>query len=164
MVSKSDESTTVIKPRGGKGKPRPLRRNALVQKAHQVLLTWSNLSPKTHPISVSELSKELNVSRQALYDNKLDKEINRYKDAQRKSFSAKQSPLPQKPLDQRVAELQNEVKNLQQKLDSWIERWAAVEYNARILGIDPDEIFAPIPNPQRGAMSVGSKRRRRHPK
>jgi hypothetical protein len=41
----ADKDRTANKPSGGKGKPRPLRREGLVQSAHDVLLKWSKLSP-----------------------------------------------------------------------------------------------------------------------
>jgi len=128
-----------------------------------VLLAWSNLSPKIHPINISTLSKELNVSRQALYDNKLDKEISRYKDAQRKDFDIERSGPNQKSSEQRIADLEGENKDLRQKLDGWIERWAAIEYNVRMLGIDPNEIFAPLPSPQRSGTPSSPSRSRRKP-
>jgi hypothetical protein len=145
----ADKDRTDNKPRGGKGKPRLLRGQALVEAAHDVLLKWSNLSPKTHPINISALAKELKVSRQALYDNHVDKEIARYKENQHKKFSSIRSTPNHKTSDQRIVELETQVKDLQEKLDGWIERWAAVEYNARMMGLNPDEIFSPLPNPQR---------------
>lgn len=56
-------------------------------KAREVLLEWSSLSPKTHPINLVRLANKLKVSRQALYDNDLDGELETYKTLQRKSFS-----------------------------------------------------------------------------
>jgi hypothetical protein len=76
---------SVGKLRGGKGKRRPLRRGALVKKAREVLLEWASLSPETHPINLARLANKLKVSRQALYDNDLDEEIERYKRLQRKT-------------------------------------------------------------------------------
>lgn len=137
------------KQRGGKGKRRPLRRGALVTKARDVLLEWANLSPETHPINLVRLANRLKVSRQSLYDNDLDKEIDRYKKLQRKNFSDNRSTPERKSKDQQIADLKEQVIGMQQKLDGWIERWVAVEYNARMLGINPEEIFARLPAPRR---------------
>ncbi len=145
--------------RGGKGKPRLLSREGLVQKAHDILLKWTILSPETHPINLARLAKELVVSRQALYDNGLDKEVDRYKKLQSKNFSPNQSTPNRKSSEQQIADLKEQVTDMKQKLDGWIERWAAVEYNARMLGIDPDEIFAPLPAPQRGGAGRGTRRK-----
>jgi hypothetical protein len=147
----------VGKQRGGKGKRRPLRRGALVKKAREVLLEWASLSPETHPINLTRLANKLKVSRQALYDNDLDKEIDRYKKLQHKNFPEIQSTLERKSKDQQIAELKEQVMSMQLKLDGWIERWVAVEYNVRMLGIDPDQIFAVLPGPQR----AGTRRHKR---
>jgi hypothetical protein len=143
------KTKSVEKQRGGKGKPRPLRGEALVQRAQEVLLGWSKLSPETHPINLARLANKLKVSRQALYDNDLDAEIERYKKLQRKNFSGNQSDPDRKSKDQQIADLNERVIGMQQKLDGWIERWVAVEYNARMLGINPEEIFARLPAPRR---------------
>lgn len=143
------KKTNVEKQRGGKGKRRPLRRGVLVKTAREVLLEWASLPPETHPINLTRLANKLKVSRQALYDNGLDEEIERYKKLQRKNFSDNQSKLDRKPKDQQIADLNERVIGMQQKLDGWIEKWVAVEYNARMLGIDPDQIFAVLPGPQR---------------
>lgn len=138
--------------RGGQGKRRPLRREALVKKAREVLLEWANLSPETHPINLTRLANRLKVSRQALYDNDLDKEIDRYKKLRHKNFTDTQSTPERKSKDQQIADLKEQVIGMQQKLDAWIEKWVTVEYNARMLGVDPDQIFAPLPAPQRGGL------------
>jgi hypothetical protein len=137
------------KQRGGKGKRRPLRQRALVEKARAVLFEWASLSPETHPISLTRLANKLKVSRQALYDNDLDEEIETYKKLQRKNFSDNQLTPDRKSKDQQIADLNEQVIGMQQKLDGWIEKWVTVEYNARMLGIDPDQIFAPLPGSQR---------------
>lgn len=147
------------KQRGGKGKRRPLRRGALVKKAREVLFEWANLPPEIHPINLTRLANRLKVSRQALYDNDLGKEIDRYKKLQHKNFTDTQSTPERKSKDHQIADLNEKVIGMQQKLDGWIERWVAVEYNARMLGIDPDQIFAALPGPDRA--STGRHNRRR---
>ncbi|MFS8087128.1 MAG: hypothetical protein ACMG6H_15955 [Acidobacteriota bacterium] len=132
-----------------------------MQKAHDILLKWTNLSPETHPINLARLAKELVVSRQALYDNGMDKEIDRYRALQLRNFSRDHAAPNRKSSDQQNADLKAQVIDMQQKLDGWIERWAAVEYNARMLGIDPDEIFAPLPELQRAATGRSVRTRRR---
>jgi len=150
---------TIGKQRGGKGKRRPLRSEALVKKAREVLLEWASLSPETHPINLTRLANKLKVSRQALYDNDLDEEIDRYKKLQHQNFSDTQSTPERKSKDQQIADLKEQVTRVQQKQDGWIEKWVTVEYNARMLGIDPDQIFAALPSPQRGGSGMRTRRR-----
>lgn len=61
-----------------------------------------------------------------------------------------------KPLEERIASMEEEILDLRRKLDGWIERWVAVEYNARLLGLDADKIFAPMSPPDRMLVNVGS--------
>jgi hypothetical protein len=143
------KTKSVEKQRGGKGKPRPLRGEALVQRAQEVLIGWSKLSPETHPINLARLANKLKVSRQALYDNDLGEEIERYKTLQRKNFSGNHSTPERKTKDQQISDLNEQLIGMQQRQDAWIQKWVAVEYNARMLGLNPDEIFAPLPAVQR---------------
>lgn len=122
-----------------------------MKKAREVLLEWASLSPETHPINLARLANKLKVSRQALYDNDVDEEVDRYKKLQRRNFSSSLSTPERKTKDEQIVALNELVISMQQQLDGWIERWVAVEYNARMLGIDPDQIFAPLPEPQRGS-------------
>ncbi|HEV7744192.1 MAG TPA: hypothetical protein VGO56_04270 [Pyrinomonadaceae bacterium] len=120
-----------------------------MKKGRDVLLEWANLSPATHPINLTRLSNKLNVSRQALYGNDLNKEIDRYKKLQHKNFFVTQSTPERKSKDQQIADLNEQVTRMQEQLDGWIEKWVTVEYNARMLGIDPDQIFAVLSGPDR---------------
>jgi hypothetical protein len=137
--------------RGGKGNPRPLRGKLLVRKAREVLEDWATQSPETHPINISRLAKKLGVTRQPIYDNGLDTEIDEYKKLQLKNFSKNKEGQVYKSAEERIAEKDKELAELRSKLDGWIELWATVEYNARMHGIDADKIFAPMPPAERGA-------------
>jgi transcription termination factor NusB len=118
-----------------------------------------HFSRNTHPINLTRLANKLKVSRQALYDNDLDEEIDRYKKLQHKNFSDTQSTPERKSKDQQIADLKEQVTRMKEQLDGWIEKWVTVEYNARMLGIDPDQIFADLPRPDRA--STGRHNRRR---
>jgi len=129
-----------------KGKRRPLRRETLVRAARETLTLWSGLSPDAYPINISRLAKELGVTRQAIYDNGLSKDVIEYKALQQRNSSIRtEAVMRRRPLEERISLLEKEVISLRRMLDGWIERWAEVEYNARMLGIDADKIFAPIP-------------------
>ena len=145
--------------KGGRGRRRPLRGKTLVRAAHVVLERWASLSPETHPINILRLSKELGVTRQAIYDNELKEVVNKYKALQQKNFTTQRGAKGQrKPLEERIIYLKKELMELRSKLDGWIERWVAIEYNARMLGIDADKIFAPMPPPNRKLPKVSKER------
>jgi hypothetical protein len=136
--------------KGGSGKRRPLRGQAIIQAARAVLDQWSNLSPESHPINISRLAKKLGVTRQAIYDNGLSMEVGEYKAIQKKNGAPQlHAVVRRRTIEERSSFLEKENESLRQIRDGWIERWVAVEYNARMLGIDADKIFAPIPPPHR---------------
>jgi hypothetical protein len=122
----------------------------LVKAAKAELGRMVSLSPKTDPINVSSLAKRLVVTRQALYNNELDKVVAEYAELQRTNFSANvEAVVARRPLEERIADLEGQLVEFRGKIDGWIERWATVEYNAKMLGIDADQLFAPMPRPER---------------
>jgi hypothetical protein len=131
-------------------KPRPLRGKVLVNAALEVLAKWASLSPKSHPINMSRLAHELGITRQALYDNGLKPILFEHKDLQAQRFSdAQEAVVQRRSLEERLAAQKEEILKLHRIIDSWIERWATVEYNAKMVGIDADKLFAPLPPPSR---------------
>jgi hypothetical protein len=121
-----------------------------------LLARWAVSSPDTHPINISRLAEALGVTRQALYDNRLKEIVDEHKTLQRNNASRQsENAIVRRPLEERIAILSQEIKELYRKIDGWIERWAAVEYNARMLGVDPAQIFAPISPPDRASSGAG---------
>jgi len=146
-----------------KSKPRPLRGQGLVDAAKLELAHMVNLDPKICPINMSTLAERLEVSRQALYDNGLSDEVRKHAELQRQNSSSRnEAVVLRRPLEERIAELQNQNLDLEKKLDGWIEFRARVEYNAKVLGVDADKILAEIPPPLRAeARFKGSTKKRR---
>lgn len=138
-------------PTGGRGKPRLLKSEALVLAAQAMLGRWTNLSPKTHPINVSRLAVALVVSRQALLNNGFSKEtLAEYATLQQKNFSGGEEKIARRSDEERIASQEKMLEEFRRKLDGWIERWATVEYNAKIHGIDVDKILLTrMPPPDR---------------
>jgi uncharacterized protein YceH (UPF0502 family) len=150
MASQAEQPKTSR--RGGRGRPRsrPLRGEMLVKAAKAELGRMATLSPKTDPINVSNLSKRLGVTRQAIYNNGLEKDVAEYAELQRTNFSASvEAVATRRPLEERIAHLEKELAEFRERIDGWIEKWATVEYNAKMLGIDADQLFAPMPPPER---------------
>ncbi len=140
-----------------RGRPRGklLRGEKLVKAAHTVLSRMVTLSPKTDPINIAQLAARLQVTRQAIYDNGLKEVVAEHAELQRKNFATEvEAVISRRPLEERIAALEKENGELRQKLDGWIERWASVEYNAKMHGLNADQLFAPIPPPQRNVLAM----------
>jgi len=120
-----------------------------------------NLSPKTHPINVSTLSKRIGVTRQAIYNNALLDEIRKHSESQRKNCSeASEITALRRPLEERLALLEQENNGLRNKLDGWIQRWVEVEYNAKMHGYDADLLFASMPLPLRKTLGFRGRKKK----
>ncbi|SMF20797.1 hypothetical protein [Desulfovibrio gilichinskyi] len=110
----------------------------------------SNLSPKTDPISISSLADRLKVSRQSIYSNKFKPLVDEFAELQRSNYNQNiEVGIKRKPLEKRIEDLEKENADLKARLDNYIERWVAIEYNARMMGINADDLFVVAPKPLR---------------
>lgn len=131
-------------------KKRQLRGAKLLMVIKAELGRMVHLSPKTDPISVSAIAKRLKVSRQTIYSNGLKPTVDEHTELQKTNHNSELEIMAKRrPLEDRVKALEQENTILKEKLDNYLERWVAVEYNARMLGIDADELFVPPPKPFR---------------
>ncbi len=110
----------------------------------------SSLSPGECPINISSLARRLGVSRQTLYSNGVADFISEFSELQKSNFDKDvESAVRRASYEERIGLLEFENKKLRERLDNYVERWVAVEYNARMLGVDPDELFKSIAKPSR---------------
>jgi hypothetical protein len=145
----------------GRATKKALRGERLVTAARKELAQMVSLSPKTDPINVSTLAARLRVTRKSIYNNNLKTVIREHAELQSRRFSdglQNATTSERRPLEERIHTLEKENEQLRRKLDGWIERWAAVEYHARINGINADLLFAPIPLPQRNVLPYRAKK------
>src|ERR1700745_774027 len=124
----SKKASSKAKKSGRRGKKRPLRGETLARAVTAELGRKVNLSPKNAPINVTSIAEAVGISRQAIYDNELDGVIEEHAKLQRTNFELNtEAAVLRRPLEERIATLEAEKKELLQKLDRWVERWAAVE-------------------------------------
>ena len=134
-------------------KKRQLRGEKLILAIKAELGRMVGLSLKECPITVSSVAKRLKISRQTLYSHDLKSVVDEFASIQRENFDHfDEVRIRRRPLEERLKELEQENSLLGERLDSYIERWVAIEYNSSLLGVDPDELFTPAPKPMR---SVG---------
>src|SRR5689334_23186238 len=110
--------------RPGRPRSKLLQGKQLIQAAKKVLEQMVTLSPKEERITVKRLAEKLCVSRQALYNNDIQKIVDDYQELQNKNFSISESlQAARKPLEMRIAELANENAELRRKLDNLLQWW-----------------------------------------
>lgn len=139
-------------PKGAKvtRRRRQIRGEKLILAMKAELGRMVNLSADTDPISVSALAKRLKISRQTIYSNDLKATVEEFAQLQKSNTHQEvEASLKRRPLEDRIKALQQENGELRTKLDSYLEQWVAVEYNARMLGVDAEALFAPIGKPLR---------------
>ena len=150
MSKKLPVKTGQAQPKRLKMRRPSLRKENLVKAANLALSEMVNLSPETDAINVSTLARRIGVTRQAIYNNLLEETVSEFAEMQRKNFSIKSEEAAiRRPLEDRLESLKKENAELQKKLDGWIEKWATIQYNAKMHGWDADKLFATMPEPQR---------------
>lgn len=133
-----------------RSKRRQLRGQKLVLAIKAELGRMVNLSPKTDPISVSSVAKRLMISRQTIYSNELDVVVSEFMELQQEQARMVDETVQRRrSLEDRLKDLEKENSDLKKKLDSYLERWVAVEYNARMLGVDADILLSTPQKPFR---------------
>lgn len=149
---------------GGRSKRRPLRKEKLVKAVRLEMERLVNLSPKNREnrINVSNLARRLKISRTSIYDNGLGQEVEDFAALQLSNDKVNtEAAVLRRPLEERIKSLEKTIEELWEKLDGWIQRWAEVEYNAKLYGYDPDRLFAPIPPPIRKTIGSGRGRKKK---
>ena len=131
-------------------KRKQLRGQKLIHAIKAELGRMVNLSPRIAPISVSALAQRLEISRQTIYSNDLHVMIYEFAELQ-KTQVGEQNEVAQKRrwLEARIDALEKENDELKMRLESYLERWAAVEHNARMFGVDADDLFLTPSKPLR---------------
>ena len=146
MKNRASGKSRKIQPKRVKMRRPALRKKQLVKTAKLALSEMVNLSPETDLINVSTLARRIGVTRQAIYNNSLEEASTGFEEMQRKNFSIKSEEAAiRRPLEDRLESLKKENAELQKKLDGWIEKWATIEYNAKMHGWDANKLFAQMP-------------------
>lgn len=131
-------------------KRRPLRGEKLVEAALDLLADWANKSPNVQKITVAALAAALKVTRQPIYNNGLAEKVEEARKLQARNVVEK-SGIPSRgkaPRDVMAAK-DRQIADMRRQLDGWIQRWATIEHNARMYGIDLDKILTPLSPPDR---------------
>lgn len=114
--------------------------------------------PSNVPIDVRNVARRIQCSPTTIYKYHLDQEINLAR--QRQANNHPQTRKASKRLKERDR-MRTLSRNLeeQQNIDKGlVARIALVEYNAARLGIDPEELYKPMPKPLRSASRAGMRK------
>lgn len=141
--------------------PRSSKEAEVRKKVFDYLKTAEQGDPSKFPINVRNVARRVGCSPTLIYKYGLDAEI----------FSARKRQITNNPEARRTSKRQqdkNAMRSTRQELEKQVQvnkglvkRLALVEYNAARLGIDPEELYKPMPKPMRSTSRAGSRRDRR---
>jgi hypothetical protein len=139
--------------------PRSSKEDEVRKKVLAYLKTAEAGDPSDFPIDVRNISRRVRCSPTTIYKYGLEDEISAARERQANNNpEARRASKRQKDKDAMRAarsELQ-EHSNINKGL---VARLALVEYNAARLGIDPEELYKPMPKPIRSASRAGMRKR-----
>lgn len=129
-----------------------LRGPRLIQTALRELEDLTSWQAEGQRLTWQALAARLGVSRQAVATKpELQEAYRRAQERLRNPPPNASDPVvaTRRSYEQRIAQLEAELARLREERDGWIQRWMQVEHNCRLHGVDPDQIFAPVPAPDR---------------
>lgn len=86
-------------------------------------------------------------SRQSLWaKSEIKNRFDSVKESLRNGIDKTDSNQYRRTLEQRIESLENEISQLKQQQNHWLELWARYEYNARVIGIDTGRLEQPLPH------------------
>jgi DNA repair exonuclease SbcCD ATPase subunit len=85
-------------------------------------------------------------SRQSLWaKSEIKNRFESVKESLRKGIDKGDTNQYRRTLEQRIQALENEINQLKQQQQHWLELWARYEYNARVIGVDTARLEQPLP-------------------
>jgi hypothetical protein len=129
--------------------PRP----TLVEKAREAvrsyLLTAEMLSPEEAPLNTLSVAHALGCNRKTLKKYGLDVEIARASERQARNGKISPCDSERRSYADKLHQRDSEIEALRQRCEALVSRVCLAEGNAQRLGIDPTELWKPLPVPDR---------------
>lgn len=137
---------------------RPSERDKLEPRVREYCRNAADSTPTEMPLSLLGMSKRLKINRATLkkHFSQLITE------AQHKQFAnSKSDALKRKRREcaEMLRDRDQKIADLERRAKATLALIALVELNATRLGINPEELYAPVPKPDRRVSRVGRSRR-----
>ena len=140
--------------------PRSSKKDEVRKKVLAYLKTAEAGDPSDFPIDVRNISRRVRCSPTTIYKYGLEEEISAARKRQAsKNPEARRASKRQKNKDAMRA-VRSELEEHSKINKGLVARLALVEYNAARLGIDPEELYKPMPKPLRSTSRAGMKKRK----
>jgi hypothetical protein len=136
--------------------PRPKLEEQLRKAVREYLTIAETLSAEEAPLNTLAVARQLCYDRKSLKKYGLDAEI--AEAAERQASHGKRSPreIERRCLSDMLRDRASEIENMRRRGEALIARICLAEGNAQQLGIDPTELWKPLPMPDRSLPFAGS--------
>ncbi|MGA1981111.1 MAG: hypothetical protein ABSG84_01450 [Acidobacteriaceae bacterium] len=126
----------------------------------EYLLTAEAQSPEQAPLNTLAVAKLLSFDRKTLKKYGLDRDIAAA--AERQARNGKLSPkeIERRSINDMLRDRDQEIDAMRRRCEALIARVCLAEGNAQRLGIDPTELWKPLPMPDRTLPHTGGRRGR----
>ena len=143
--------------------PRKSQEAALREKVQAYLTLAEGHLPEESPIDVQSVAAALTVSRTTLYKYGLEEQIRTAAARQQKRAQLSGTAAERYAYADMIRQLRQDVEHEQERNKQLVERLVLVQANAGRLNVDLEELFKPLPKPNRTVSRAGrgaQKRRR----
>jgi hypothetical protein len=139
--------------------PRPNLAEQLRKVVREYLTIAETRSAAEAPLNTLAVARQLGHDRKSLKKYGLDAEI--AEAAERQASNGKRSPkeIERRSLNDTLRDRASEIESMRRRCEALIARICLAEGNAQQLGIDPTELWKPIPMPDRSLPFTGTNAR-----
>ena len=142
--------------------PRKSQEAALREKVQAYLTLAEGHLPEESPIDVQSIAAALTVSRTTLYKYGLEEQIRVAAARQQKRAQLSGTAVERYAYADMIRQLRQDVEHEQERNKQLVERLVLVQANAGRLNVDLEELFRPLPKPNRTVSHAGRGAQKRH--
>jgi hypothetical protein len=140
--------------------PRPSLEKDVRKAIREYLLLAENLSAEEAPLNTLAVAEQVNFDRKTLKKYHLDEEIAAAAERQARNGRPSPKEVKQRSIENMLMARDQEIAAMRQRCEALIARVCLAEGNAQRLGIDPAELWKPLPLPDRSLPHTGGRRRK----
>ena len=135
---------------------RPAERDDVARAVRKHLTLAAQSSEGAIPLDVKSVAAATGYARSTLYKYGLQRDIQRMAEKRSKNGSASAAEQEDAAYADRLQALREELDLANERNLGLVARFALVEGNAARLGIDPEELYKPLPQPDRRTSRAGA--------
>jgi hypothetical protein len=140
--------------------PRPRLEKELRKTVREYLAIAENLSVEEAPLNTLSVAHQLGFNQKTLKKYGLDVEIARASERQARNGKMSPRDSERRSYADKLHQRDSEIEAMRQRCEALVSRVCLAEGNAQRLGIDPTELWKPLPVPDRSLPRTRTRRNR----